>query len=81
MLMHNGRVITCVSRQLKDYELNYPTHDLELADVVFSFKMWYHYVYEEKIQVYTYLKESKVPVHTKGAQHETTEVVGTCKRL
>lgn len=29
--MQYGRVITYVSRQLKDHELNYPTHELELA--------------------------------------------------
>ena len=30
VLMQNGRVIAYASRQLKDYEKNYPTHDLEL---------------------------------------------------
>ena len=36
VLMQNGRVIAYASRQLKDYEKNYPTHDLELAAVVFA---------------------------------------------
>ena len=31
------------SRQLKIYEKNYPTHELELAAVVFSLKIWHHY--------------------------------------
>ncbi|KAL5559332.1 hypothetical protein UlMin_035543 [Ulmus minor] len=31
--------------QLKDYERNYPTHDLELAAVVFALKIWRHYLY------------------------------------
>ncbi|KAL5540690.1 hypothetical protein UlMin_043342 [Ulmus minor] len=31
VLMQNGKVIAYASRQLKDYEKNYPTHDLELA--------------------------------------------------
>ena len=33
VLMQHGRVITYASRQLKDYEKNYPTHDLELVAV------------------------------------------------
>ncbi|KAL5583473.1 hypothetical protein UlMin_015915 [Ulmus minor] len=33
ILMQNGKVIAYASRQLKDYEKNYPTHDLELAAV------------------------------------------------
>ncbi|XP_073298474.1 uncharacterized protein [Primulina huaijiensis] len=33
VLMPRGKVIAYASRQLKDYEKNYPTHDLELAAV------------------------------------------------
>ncbi|XP_073030672.1 uncharacterized protein [Primulina eburnea] len=33
VLMQRGKVIAYASRQLKDYEKNYPTHDLELAAV------------------------------------------------
>ena len=40
VLMQEGRVIAYASRQLKDYEKNYPTHDLELATVVFALKLW-----------------------------------------
>ena len=35
VLMQHGRVIAYASRQFKDYEKNYPTHDLELVIVVF----------------------------------------------
>ena len=38
VLMQNGKVIAYASRQLKDYEQKYPTHDLELAAVVFVLK-------------------------------------------
>lgn len=33
-----GRVVAFGSRQLKDHERNYPTHDLELAAVIFAIK-------------------------------------------
>ena len=39
VLMQRGRVIAYASRQLKTYEENYPTHDLELAAVVFALKI------------------------------------------
>ena len=34
VLMQGGGVIVYASRQLKKYETNYPTHDLELAVIV-----------------------------------------------
>ena len=40
VLMHKGRVVADGSCQLKTHELNYLTHDLELAAVVFALKMW-----------------------------------------
>ena len=36
------------------HERNYPTHDLELAAVVFALKQWRHYLYGVKCEVYTY---------------------------
>jgi len=39
VLMQEGRVVSYVSRQLKDHEKRYPTHDLELAAIVFSLKI------------------------------------------
>ena len=59
VLMQDGRVIAYASRQLKDYEKNYPTHDLELAAVVFALKIWRHYLYGEKCEIYTDHKSLK----------------------
>ena len=36
--MQHGKVVAYTSRQLKPYEQNYPTHDLELAAVIFALK-------------------------------------------
>ena len=44
VLMQNGKMIAYTSRQLKKHETNYPTHDLELATVVFALKIWRHYL-------------------------------------
>jgi len=39
VLMQKGRVVAYASRRLKPYEENYPLHDLELAAVVFAWKI------------------------------------------
>ena len=39
VLMQEERVVAYASRQLRKYELNYPTHDLELAAVVHALKI------------------------------------------
>ena len=57
--MQNENVIAYASRQLKEYEQRYPTHDLELAAVVFALKIWRHYLYGEKCEVYTDHKSLK----------------------
>ena len=53
VLMQNERDISYTSRQLRPHEKNYPTHDLELAAVVFAFKIWRHYLYGATCEVYT----------------------------
>ena len=52
VLMQEGKVVACASRQLKPHEKNYPTHDLELAAIVFALKIWRHYLYGEKCFIY-----------------------------
>ncbi|WMV09686.1 hypothetical protein MTR67_003071 [Solanum verrucosum] len=56
VLMHRGNVIAYASKQLKVQEKNYPTHDLELAAVVFALKIWRHYLYSVHVDVFRYHK-------------------------
>ena len=59
VLMQNDRVITYAYRQLKKHEKNYPTHDLELAAVVFALKIWKHYSYGVPCRIFTDHKSLK----------------------
>ncbi|KAK8521637.1 hypothetical protein V6N12_031531 [Hibiscus sabdariffa] len=52
VLMQGDNVVAYASRQLKPHELNYPTHDLELAAIVFGLKIWRHYLYGEKCHIF-----------------------------
>ena len=59
VLMQSGRVVAYDSRQLKNHEQNYPTHNMELAAVVFALKIWRHYLYGEQFEEYSYHKSLK----------------------
>ncbi|CAN4076891.1 unnamed protein product [Withania somnifera] len=51
--MQEGHVIAYASRRLKVHERNYPTHDLELAAVVFALKIRRHYLYGVQCEIFT----------------------------
>ncbi|GJU12679.1 putative reverse transcriptase domain-containing protein [Tanacetum coccineum] len=53
VLMQREKVIEYASRQLKVYEENYTTHDLELGVVVFALRLSRHYLYGTKCVVFT----------------------------
>ena len=59
VLMQEGRVVSYVTRQLKPHELNYATHDLELAAVVRALKTWRHFLNGNHCEVYTDHKSLK----------------------
>ena len=59
VLMQNGKVIAYASKQLKEYEKNYPTHDLELVAVVHALKIWRHYLMGAHCKIYTDHKSLK----------------------
>nr|GEZ72056.1 putative reverse transcriptase domain-containing protein [Tanacetum cinerariifolium] len=53
VLMQKKKVVAYTSRQLKVYEKNYTTHNLDLGAVVFALKMWRHYLYDTKCVMFT----------------------------
>ncbi|KAK1618870.1 hypothetical protein QYE76_024387 [Lolium multiflorum] len=59
VLMQDGKVVCYASRQLKQHERNYPTHDLELASVVHALKVWRHYLMGKHCDVFTDHKSLK----------------------
>ena len=59
VLMKNGKVIDYASRQFKVHEKNYTTHDLELATMVFSLKIWCYYLYGVHVDIFTDHKSLK----------------------
>jgi hypothetical protein len=59
MLMQDGHVIAYASSQLKKHEINYPTHNLELATMVHALKIWRHYLLGNKAHIYTDHKSLK----------------------
>jgi len=59
VLMQNNKVVAYASRQLRIHERNYPTHDLELAAVVFMLKIWRHYLYGSRFKVFSGHKSLK----------------------
>ena len=63
VLMQSRRVVAFGSRHLKNHEQNYPTHDLELAAIVFALKIWRHYLYGEQFEVFFIPQKSEVYFH------------------
>jgi hypothetical protein len=57
--MQDGYVVAYASQQLRKHEMNYPTHDLELAVVVPALKIWRHYLMGKKCELYTDHKSLK----------------------
>jgi hypothetical protein len=57
--MQEGQAVAYTSRQLRPHEENYPTHDMELAAVVFALKVWRHYLYGVTFEVFSDHKSLK----------------------
>ena len=64
VLMQSGRVMAYGSKQLKNHERNYPTHDMEVATIVIALKIWHHYLYDEQFEVFSDHKSLKYILHS-----------------
>jgi len=81
VLMHKNRVVAYASQQFKPRELNYPTHDLELEAVIFALKIWRHYLYGTRCEIYTNHQSLKYIFTQKRAIFKATMMVRALKRL
>jgi hypothetical protein len=59
VLIQEGHVIAYASRALRPHEVNYPTHDLKLAAVVYALKIWRHYLMGNHCNIFTDHKSLK----------------------
>lgn len=59
VLMQHGKVMVYALQQQRNYESNNPTHDLELAAVVFALKLWRYYLFGEQFEIFTDHKSLK----------------------
>jgi hypothetical protein len=59
VLMQDNRVIAYASQALRVHEQNYPTHDLEVAAVIYALKIWRHHLMGIKCHIYTDHKSPK----------------------
>ena len=53
VFMQEGEAITYESRKLKDHEVNYPTHDLELVAVVHALVHWRHFLLGHRFELHS----------------------------
>jgi hypothetical protein len=59
VLIQDGHVVAYASRQLRKHEVNYLTHDLELAVVVHALEIWRHYLMGKRCELYMNHKSLK----------------------
>ena len=80
VLMQDNRVIAYASRALRPHELNYPTHDLELAAVIHALKLWRHYLMGTHCNIYTDHKSLKY-IFTQSELNMMQRMAGINQRL
>ena len=59
ILKQEGHPVAYGSCRLKVHELNYPTHDLELLEVMFSLNKWRRYLLSQRLVLITNHKSLK----------------------
>ncbi|WVZ67548.1 hypothetical protein U9M48_016606 [Paspalum notatum var. saurae] len=81
VLMRDDKVIAYASRQLKDHEQNYPTHDLELAAVVHAPKVWRHYRLATSVRCIPTTRASSTFSPKLDLESEATQMARTNQRF
>ena len=49
VLLQNDHMICYELWKLKEHEQNYPTHDLELVDIIHDLRMWREYLMGKEV--------------------------------
>jgi hypothetical protein len=80
VLMQVERVVAYASRQLRVHERNYPTHDLELAAIVFALRIWRHYLYGVQFQLFTDHKSLRYLFSQRDLNQRQSRYVSLCLR-
>lgn len=52
VLIQDGTVVAYDPRPLKPFEVWYHVHNLELDVIIFTCKIWRHYLYGEKLELF-----------------------------
>ena len=81
VLQQEEKAIAFASHKLKLHERNYPTHDLELAAVVFALRIWRYYLLGEKFCMFTDHKSLQYFVHSAIAEYASVHVIRVRERL
>nr|GEY79298.1 retrotransposon protein, putative, Ty3-gypsy subclass [Tanacetum cinerariifolium] len=83
VLMQREKVISYASRQLRIHEKNYTTHELELGAVVFTLKIWRHYLVLalETIKTNQALKIGSLKRRVKKIEKKASKRTHKLKRL
>lgn len=68
VLIQNSHVVAYASHQLKTHEENYRTRDLELAAIIFAFKVWRHCLYVLHFEMFCDHKSLKCLFDKKAKQ-------------
>jgi hypothetical protein len=59
VLLQHGHIVVYASRQLRKHQEKYPTYDLELAILIHALKIWRHYIFSKRCEVYSDHKSLK----------------------
>ena len=59
VLIQHRKVVAYAFRQLKPYEQNYPTHNLELDVLIFALKIWRHFIFGKTYEIFTNMEVPK----------------------